>query len=136
MARGVPLKMLLLDTCALIWLATDHTKLSEEAIKLISQNAGNLFISSFTSFEIAIKHLKKKLTLPIKPSKWIPEVLEYHGIIEIPVDSEIAICSVNLPHLHNDPADRIIIATSMIKNIPILSPDSLMKKYPHLVVRW
>ena len=128
--------MLLLDTCVLIWLATDHTKLSKNAIKLISKNAGKLFISSFTSFEIAIKHQKKKLTLPVSPERWMPEILEHHGIVEIPVDSEIAVFSVNLPQLHNDPADRIIIATSMIKKIDILSPDAIIKKYPNVVIQW
>lgn len=128
--------MLLLDTCVLLWLASDHTKLSKNAIKLISKNAGTLFISSFTSFEIALKHKKKKLTLPASPKRWIPEILKHHGIIEIPVDSEIAVFSVNLPNVHNDPADRIIIATSMVKKIDILSPDSLIAKYPNVVVKW
>ena len=66
----------------------------------------------------------------------MPEILEHHGIVEIPVDSEIAVFSVNLPHLHNDPADRIIIATSMIKKIDILSPDAIIKKYPNVVIKW
>ncbi len=128
--------MLLLDTCVLLWLATDHSKLSKNAIKLISKNAGRLFISSFTSFEIAIKHNKKKLILPLSPKSWMPEILNHHGIVEIPVDSEIAVFSVNLPYIHNDPADRIIIATSIVKKIDILSPDSLIKKYPNVTVRW
>lgn len=136
MAGGVPVNMLLLDTCVLLWLATDHSKLSRNAIKLISGNAGRLFISSITSFEIAIKHNKKKLTLPVRPEKWIPDILTHHGIVEIPVDSEIAVFSVNLPYIHNDPADRIIIATSIIKKIDILSPDPLIKKYPNANVKW
>ncbi len=128
--------MLLLDTCTLLWLATDQKSLSKKAVTLISMNAGRLYISSITSFEIAIKHNKKRLVLPLMPEEWIPAILKHHGILEIPMDSEIAILSASLPPLHNDPADRIIIATSIINNIPILTPDTMIKKYPEVEIKW
>ena len=52
--------MLLLDTCVLIWLASDINELSETARKMIGKNAGAIYVSSISAFEIAIKTRKKK----------------------------------------------------------------------------
>lgn len=128
--------MVLLDTCTLLWLAADQMKLSEAARAVIAENGGNLFVSSISSFEIAIKHHKKKIVLPSAPQKWFPAVLEHHGIMEIPVDSGIAMASAALPLLHNDPADRIIVATAKAFNMPIVSPDRLISQYRDTEVRW
>jgi PIN domain nuclease of toxin-antitoxin system len=128
--------MVLIDTCTLLWLAADQTKLSGGAKAIIADNAGNLYVSAITSFEIAIKHYRKRLLLPSAPQKWFPAVLEHHGIKEIPVDSGIAMASAALPSLHNDPADRIIIATAQAYNMIIVSPDHLISQYRNTEVRW
>jgi len=128
--------MVLLDTCTLLWLASDQEKLSDTAREIIADNAGNIFVSSITSLEIAIKHFKKKLVLPTTPHQWIPAVMEHHGIFEIPVDSMIAIASASLPALHNDPADRIIVATAKEYRMTVLTPDRLISVYKDIIVRW
>lgn len=134
--RRIPGKMVLLDTCTLLWLSSDQKLLSQKAKETISKNANKLYISSITSLEISLKHNKGKLTLPLSPKKWIQTALMHHGIIEIPVDTIIAVKSTGLPQLHNDPADRIIIATSLIHDMLILSPDHLIKQYPKIKVLW
>jgi PIN domain nuclease of toxin-antitoxin system len=128
--------VILLDTCTLLWLAADQKFLSKNAVQIISDNANALFISSISSFEIAVKYQKNKLELPLKPIEWIPAVLEHHGIKEIPVDSKIAAISAGLMPIQNDPADRIIIATSIIYDMTILTPDPLMKKYSKIKIKW
>ncbi len=49
---------------------------------------------------------KKKITLPMDAGNWFMPVLEFHGIREIPVTSEIALLSAALPKIHRDPMDR------------------------------
>lgn len=71
---------MLLDTCALLWLADDQEKLSARARALITGNAGRLFISSITAFEIALKHRRGAIRLPLEPVDWIAKALEQHGI--------------------------------------------------------
>lgn len=128
--------MVLLDTCCLLWLVAGRRELSIRARKRISESAGSLFISAITAFEIAIKHRKGRLTLPMKPEKWIEQALEFHGIAELPIDWRVASRSALLPPHHEDPCDRMIIATAELRNLPILSPDPLLKAYAGVQVDW
>ena len=128
--------MIILDTCTLLWLAGDQKKLSKEAIKIIEKNADSLFVSSITAFEVAIKYYSKKIKLEIPPLEWFNRTLETHGIKEILVTSSIAIISTQLPFLHRDPCDRIIIATAQTNGFKILTPDKLIFQYKGIEVIW
>jgi PIN domain nuclease of toxin-antitoxin system len=126
--------MIILDTCALLWLAADQKKLSLKAKKTIEHNAGALFVSSISSFEIAIKCRNHKMSLPLPVAQWFTQTLDFHGIREIAVTSDIAVCSTELPLLHNDPCDRIIIATAQLKDMTIVTCDELIAQYKINVV--
>ena len=128
--------MILLDTCTLLWLVADQKKLSPKAKKEIEKNANALFISSISAFEIAVKSRSGKLTLQLSALKWFTEAIDFHGIKEIPVTSDIAIASVELPLLHNDPCDRMIIATAQINDMHILTCDQLITQYKQAEVIW
>ena len=128
--------MILLDTCTLLWLASDQKKLSSKAKKEIEKNAQSLFISAITAFEIAIKCRNGKLELPLPSLDWFTEAIDFHGIREIPVTSSIAVSSVQLPPLHNDPCDRIIIATSQLNAMKIVTCDKLISQYENAEVIW
>jgi PIN domain nuclease of toxin-antitoxin system len=126
----------LLDTCVLLWLVANQGELSERARDLIRQNAGNLYTSAISAFEIGVKHRKGALALPLPPEQWIAEALEHHGIRDIPVDWRIAARSTALPPLHRDPCDRIIVATALVIGLRILSPDRLIGQYSEAGVVW
>ena len=128
--------MILLDTCALLWLATDHALLSEEARRLIRRHAGALFVSTISAFEIGTKHRKGKLTLSRAPSEWFPLALEVHGIEPIAIDADIALRSTDLPMLHADPCDRLIVATAQSRNLTVLTTDPLIRNYPDTRTAW
>lgn len=128
--------MILLDTCTLLWLASDQKKLSSKAKKEIEKNAQSLFVSAITAFEIAIKCRNGKLELPLPSLYWFTEAVDFHGIREIPVTSSIAVSSVQLPPLHNDPCDRIIIATSQLNAMKIVTCDKLISQYENTEVIW
>ena len=128
--------MILLDTCTLLWLASDPEKLSEEAKKMILKHADGLFVSAISAFEIGVKANMKIFALPSSPAKWFRDALEFHGISEIPISSDIAILSTQLPPLHRDPCDRILIATSKIHDLVLLTPDKLISQYPGVKVGW
>jgi PIN domain nuclease of toxin-antitoxin system len=128
--------MVVLDTCALLWLVADQERLSRPARESIAKNSEMLFVSSITAFEVAVKHRNGKLRLPLPPADWFAESLEFHGIRELPVTSGIAILSVQLPPLHNDPCDRIIIATAEMNGMSILTNDKLIVQYDCASVIW
>lgn len=118
----------LLDTCALIWLSEGGGALSSKALECIG-NASVVFVSSISAFEISLKHKKGGIGLPCNPGSWYSGILEHHDISEIPIDSQIADASVQLPDYHKDPCDRFIIATAMINQLPVVTGDKMFAQY-------
>jgi PIN domain nuclease of toxin-antitoxin system len=128
--------LLLLDTCALLWLASDQSKLSARARTAIEENKDSLFVSAISAFEIALKVRNSRLELPSQPAEWFNEVLDFHGLHELPVTGAIAALSAGLPLLHNDPCDHIIIASALSYRAPIVTSDKLFAKYKNIKIIW
>jgi len=128
--------MLLLDTHALVWLASDQEQLTSRGKTLIREAAGRLFMSAISSLEIAILVKRGRLELPLPPERFVGECLRHHGITEIPLDSAIAMAAAALPDIHNDPFDRILAATAIIHRLELLSKDAVLPRYPGLRVAW
>lgn len=118
----------LLDTCALIWLASNGGILSAETKSKIN-DANILFVSSISAWEISLLHRKQRLILPQVPEKWWKEIQNELNIVTIDVSSSIAFLADKLPLHHRDPCDRFIIATAMKKNVPIVTQDEKFKEY-------
>jgi PIN domain nuclease of toxin-antitoxin system len=128
--------MLLLDTCTLLWLASDPSRLSGTARDLIREHADGLFLSAISGFEIALKTRKGALRLPMEPQRWIALSMRHHGINEVPLTCRICVLAAELPLLHNDLCDRLIVATSQVEGLPLATPDPLIHAYPGIDVRW
>ncbi len=119
---------MLLDTCALLWLAHDQTRICEDTLKRIDE-APVVFISAVTGFEIGLKQRAGKLQLPAPPREWLHEVLAHHRIEVIGLDLEICIKATELPPIHKDPCDRFIIATALENNMPVVTADPRFATY-------
>lgn len=128
--------MILLDTCALIWLVEDLSALGKAAKNAIAENPEELHISAITALEITLLSAKKRIILPSEPFKWYSDVLRLHGIRELPVTGEIASLSGKLPLIHKDPCDRIIIATAILNRMKVLTADEVFREYKAVTVIW
>jgi PIN domain nuclease of toxin-antitoxin system len=132
--------MIVLDTHTLIWWVTgvgaELTKTVTSAIKR-SQAQNGVMISSITAWEIAMLVDRNRLTLTLELSAWLSLVTRVPGIRFIPVDNHIAVTSVNLPgEFHEDPADRIIVATARTFGAPIATRDRRIRSYEHVKTIW
>ncbi|MBN1960645.1 MAG: type II toxin-antitoxin system VapC family toxin [Deltaproteobacteria bacterium] len=123
----------LLDTCALLWLATGSDKLSDKALNVI-EAASIVYVSAITAWEISLKTARGNLTLPIKPSQWFATALEQHKLTLASLDVDILLAANELPWLHRDPADRFIIATALKLNATIVTTDKLIEQYDIAVI--
>jgi PIN domain nuclease of toxin-antitoxin system len=128
--------MILLDTCALLWLVLDQTGLSPAAKLCLREQSGNLYVSAVTAFEIGQKAAAGKLKLKLKPSVWFPRACELHGIQVLPFTAEAALTAAALPKLHKDPFDRLLIATAITHGFLMLTPDEKIRCYPKLKSLW
>lgn len=119
--------MILPDTHALIWFLNSDPRLGMEA-NLIIRRATDFGIAAFSAisvWEVALLLAKGRLTLNATAIQWREDLLSI-GFIEIPVDGAIAARSVTLPDIHDDPADRIIMATAQEGHQLITNDDRIL----------
>ena len=126
-------EQLLLDTCALIWLANKSDSLYVVA-RLQIEEADEVFVSAASAWEIALKHSKGKLKLPCDPIIWFDHALEVFGIKILPIDYKLLMRSTQLPKHHQDPADRTIIQTALENGLTVVTHDSRFQQYGVKVV--
>ncbi len=128
--------MLLLDTCALIWLADGGKEFSPKVFRTLRAQAHVLQVSAISAFEIAVLSRKGRIELPEPPDRWYADVVQHHELNEIPVTGRIAAQAALLPPIHSDPCDRIILATALAGNLHIVTADQTMPGYPGITVIW
>ncbi len=119
---------LLLDTCALIWLGMGGGDLSAAARRRI-EAARALFYSSISAWELARLAKEGKIELGVGVDKFLSDLVEQYGLLSIPVTDDIATASAQLSDFHKDPADRIIIATALRRNLPVVTGDGRFPQY-------
>jgi PIN domain nuclease of toxin-antitoxin system len=120
--------MVLLDTCALLWLVSGGGELTQKALKEIDR-VPEVYISAISGFEISLKYYKGKLDLPLEPHEWFNIAVEHHALSVLSLDLETCIASTKLPFLHNDPCDRFIITTAKLHKLPIITADPKFEEY-------
>ena len=131
--------MIVLDTHAWVWFVSNPELLSQKAKRTIERAVvdKNVFISSISAWEVALLTSKKRLLLSMEVADWIKKSEMLPFVNFIPVDNSIAVKSVNLPQpFHTDPADRIIIATTISLGASLITKDERILKYPHVKTIW
>lgn len=116
--------MILLDTCAIVWDALETSKLSPKAKKAIKQSENELIICDISIWEISMLIKRRRLVVDDTTSGFINLLLQSRNFHIQGITPEIAELSVNFgSEINHDPADRLIAATSIIRNAPIITAD-------------
>ena len=124
---------MILDTCALLWLASGSKRLSRSALKEINA-ASAVYVSVISGFEIALKVGAGKLELSHPVREWFKQVAEHHGLTILPLDLDVCITAAKLPPIHDDPFDRFIIATAKLNDLSVVTVDEQFEKYGVTVI--
>jgi PIN domain nuclease of toxin-antitoxin system len=133
------LEVILLDTHAWVWWMSDPTLLSSRAKKAVDAalENGPALVSSISVWEVALLVAKKRLQLTMDVTDWIAKTERVPFIRFVPVDNTIALKSVTLSGLlHDDPADRMIIATAIREGASIVTKDKRIIGYPSVQTIW
>lgn len=128
--------MILLDTCTLLWLASDPTRLSPKAAEAIRGSGEFVEVSAITAWEIAWKQAKGHLELGMPARAWFKLAMQVQQVRECSITASIALRTAELPRIHGDPADRFIVATALELGLPIVTPDHLIRQYPGVTTVW
>lgn len=119
---------LLLDTHILLWAASEPKRLSAKARVLLLDPANQLVFSAASLWEISIKNSMARADFKIDPRRlW--RMLLVSGYRELPVTSEHTVTVNELPPLHKDPFDRILVAQARVEGLTLLTVDKAVVKY-------
>jgi PIN domain nuclease of toxin-antitoxin system len=116
---------ILLDTCALIWLANRDPlrPAAKTAIEEVGDSDGQLVVSPISAWEIGQLVSRGRLVLRLDPKDWFQEAIDA-GLTLAPMPPEILIASSYLPGAAlRDPADKIIAATARAYRYRLMTRD-------------
>ena len=125
---------LLLDTHLLLWAAGDPPRIPAAARRLINNVRNQLLFSAASLWEVAIKGGLGREDFQVD-ARLLRRGLLDNGYTELPIRSDHAVAIENLPPIHKDPFDRILIAQAMVEGVTLLTTDSLVARYPGPVRR-
>lgn len=120
---------LLLDTHVLLWAAGAPERLSDAARALLESTDNRLLFSAASLWEIAIKRGLGREDFRVDP-RALRRGLDDFGYEELPVSSAHALALDQLPPLHHDPFDRILIAQALVEGVTLLTVDADVARYP------
>ncbi|HEY3304086.1 MAG TPA: type II toxin-antitoxin system VapC family toxin [Candidatus Binatia bacterium] len=131
--------MIVLDTHVWVWWLSGIERISRRASRLIADAVAQkgLYVSSISVWEVAQLVAHGRLELTVEVADWLAKSEALPFVNFVPVDNAIALKSVQLPEpLHQDPADRIIIATAITLGFPLVTKDGKIADYPHVRTIW
>ena len=120
---------LLLDTQALLWFVLDDDRLSNKARESIESTDGLVFVSQANFWEIAIKISLGKYALPAPFAAFWDDQMLINDLVLLPISISHTARIAELPFHHRDPFDRLIIAQSLVEDIPVVSSDEVFDRY-------
>lgn len=123
----------LLDTCALIWCVNQPEKLSEQTRDILTKPDAVVYVSPISCAEIACLAERGRITLDCHWRTWFDRYVTINGWPVVDITLEIIQEAYSLPgEFHQDPADRIIVATARQHNLHIVTGDAKILAYPHV----
>lgn len=120
-----------LDTHTLIWVFNRNPTLSQEARNAIADGQNEVFVSTVTAWEIAIKHSLKKLELQGDYQNG----LKLYRFTPLSISTEHALAVEALPQHHADPFDRLLIAQAQLESLTLVTRDGRFADYGITTIR-
>ena len=131
--------MIVLDTHVLIWWIENPAQLSPKARRAIAKDSleNGIIVSSVSALEIATLVRRNRLHLAVSVDLWLANVQRLPELHFEPVTAEMAQIAGSIGDgLHGDPVDRLIAATAVVLNAPLVTADTKLREYKGLDTVW
>ena len=119
----------LLDTHTFLWAISDDPRLTPLARRVFTAGDNELFLSVASVWEVLTKVQIGRLPFPENPGAYMKQQMARNNIHPLPILMSHALHLEQLPLHHRDPFDRLLVAQSVVENLPLLSADPLLKNY-------
>lgn len=120
---------LLLDSHALLWYDTRQSLLTTSALALIRERGNEVYVSSVSAWEIAIKWKVGKLPSAQPLLDEFHSTLKVYGFIELGLNSVHTIRAATFEAEHKDPFDRALAAQALVEQLTLVSKDTLLDQF-------
>lgn len=120
---------LLLDTHIFLWFISGDQRLPIHLQNSIQNLNNDVYLSCISVWEVTVKYQLGKLPLPESPEIYLPKQRQKHLINTLTLDEESVAQLLNLPLLHRDPFDRILICQALQHNLTIVTVDTAIRAY-------
>ena len=120
---------ILLDTHLLLWAAAEPKRLSRRARMLIDDLDNQLLFSAASLWEVSIKRGLGREDFKVD-ARLLRRGLLDNGYSELPIMSDHVVATENLPLIHKDPFDRLLVAQATVEGVTLLTGDTLLSQYP------
>jgi PIN domain nuclease of toxin-antitoxin system len=117
-----------------LWFVLDDKRISTKAKSIIKDSKNEIYFSAASAWEIAIKTKLDRLKIKGDLESFIIEQLSTNSFVPLSITISHSLYTKRLPQFHKDPFDRIIIAQSTLEDLPLISTDKKIRKYPTTVV--
>ena len=125
---------ILLDTHVLLWVLGARTRLDRATLTSIESEANDVLFSTASIWEIAIKSALGRGDFGVRPAD-IADAALNAGFVELPIRVNAACLVADLPLLHRDPFDRILVAQAITEPAKLYTADAELLPYSELVQR-
>ncbi len=121
---------LLLDTHAVIWWAGEPDRLPRHVRDACEDPGNELILSVVCILEMQIKTDAGKLRFGVPLQELVTRLEQANGFRVLPVTAAHVYAIGELPRLHKDPFDRLLIAQANVENARLVSGDEVVARYP------
>ncbi len=127
--------MIVLDTHAWIWWASDPQKLGRKGRAAI-EGAARLRVPAICCLEVAAAAARGRIRLDRAPLDWLEQALALPKVELAPLSPAIAVRATQLGEFHGDPADRLIVATALVEGAAVVTRDQNIRMYASVSSVW
>jgi PIN domain nuclease of toxin-antitoxin system len=94
------------------------------------------YASAISLWELGIKVQRGKLELPITVEELALRIEQGGAVALLPVDTTTWLRTLGLPWSHRDPADRVIVASALLRGVPVLTKDRVLHGFEGVECIW
>ena len=124
---------LLLDTHVWLWAVEAPDKLGQRTKTLLLKSGSDRLVSAVSALEIARLCQNEKIIFSVSPKSWIEDSARDLHLQHVDIDSAIAVDAYSLPDsFHQDPGDRVLVATARSYQATLLTADERILAYRHV----
>lgn len=120
---------ILIDTPVFLWAAAMDGRLSNSAKRLLEDPEQAVFFSAASSWEIALKYARGRLTLPGKPGEIINRIIAAAGMTRLAISIEDSLELAELPLHHKDPFDRLLVVQARKHGLRLMTANPILERY-------